>query len=615
MAVRVGNIYIGSGYPVVIQSMTSTDTNDIQASVSQCIRIIEAGAQMVRLTTQGLREVESLSEIRTELRRRGYDQPLAADVHFLPKVAIEAAKVADKVRINPGNYVEKNYHGPLQFDLSEQQRQVADIRERLLPLISTCREYGTAVRIGVNHGSLSRRILSWYGDTPEGMVESAMEFIRIFAGENFHQLVVSLKASDSRIMVYANRLLVKRMKEENLVYPLHLGVTEAGAEEDGIIKSSAGISTLLAEGIGDTIRVSLTEDPEHEIPVAAKIVEYFACITKPVPSPVPGWDPCHYFRRETTQVENTGNGNVQVVIAGSSLSMPVTALLKECGYIDNSVNTLEMTDKASDYVFIGEGAAHEKLPAGINFITQPGGCPDRSAPAVRCHVLASAGEFRKTKKTQEGLRFVKTEAADFAVTDPERTETGNTEVLVLNLPDKDAIGTGMKCYGKMKEANDRRPVILHRTYHSADLLSLMVKAAGEFGALLTNGFGDGIWIEEENPSIAVADTRETAFSILQATKTRISGTEYISCPSCGRTLFDIQDTLRRIKAATVGMKGVKIAVMGCIVNGPGEMADADYGYVGAGRGKVTLYKGHEAVKKNIPEEKAVEELIKIISLG
>ena len=607
MAVKVGNIYIGDDYPVVIQSMTSTDTNDIEASVAQCIRIIEAGGQMVRLTTQGLREVESLARIRDELSKRGYSQPLVADVHFLPKVALAAARVADKVRINPGNYVDRQYDGPPAFDAAEQERQMVGIRTRLLPLIKACIEHDTAIRVGVNHGSLSKRILSWYGDTPEGMVESAMEFLRIFAGEDFHRIVVSLKASDSRIMVYANRLLVRRMREENLVYPLHLGVTEAGADEDGVIKSSAGISTLLSEGIGDTIRVSLTEDPEHEIPVGARIVKYFGQKTGRVPGPFPGWDPFHYQRHPSVPAGNIGGNQVPVVMAGHGTPLALPSRLRECGYIEKPGRTLEITGKAADYVFIGHWSPVNPLPPGIPFITENG-----QADGETVYAMVPPHAFSREIGSQKTLTFIRTGVTNGP--DPYLPETGSRpgEILVLDLPEENAVVAGMAFFAALSAAGDKRPVILHRHYRSPDRLSLMVRAAGELGALLTNGFGDGIWISAENTGVGVAGSREIAFSILQATKTRISETEYISCPSCGRTLFNIQDTLRRIKEATLGMKGVKIAVMGCIVNGPGEMADADYGYVGAGRGKVTLYKGREPVKKNIPEEQAVDELIRLI---
>ncbi len=610
MAVKIGNIYIGMGHPVVIQSMTSTDTNDIGASVAQCIRIIDAGGEMVRLTTQGMREVESLAAVRNELRRRGYSQPLIADVHFLPKVAVAAARVAEKVRINPGNYVERKYDGPMQFTLQEQERQMADIRQRLLPLITACREHGTAVRVGVNHGSLSRRILSWYGDTPEGMVESALEFIRIFAGENFHNLVVSLKASDSRIMVYANRLLVKRMKEENIIYPLHLGVTEAGAGEDGILKSSAGIATLLAEGIGDTVRVSLTEDPEQEIPVAAKIVEYFSSREKkPLPE-VKGFDPFRYRRRRSSVSGNIGGSNVPVVICGGRDSNAGFELAGECGYVQGQGNALEMTDTAADYIYVGT-RAENTLPPGIHFTGTPDVCKGVTGSYSYCHPFFPAGHGMNTVVPGD-LHFISADAETLAEQAGMIRDYGPGAVLVLNLPDKDAIASGMECYRVLEEAGMDIPVILHRVYDTAGKMPLAVCAAGETGALLTNGFGDGIWIEEKNKAIPLPYIREISFGILQAVKTRISGTEYIACPSCGRTLFNIRETLRKIKEATAGMKGLKIAVMGCIVNGPGEMADADYGYVGAGPGRVTLYKGHIPVKKNIPEEEAVEELLDLI---
>jgi (E)-4-hydroxy-3-methylbut-2-enyl-diphosphate synthase len=614
--VKVGNVLIGGDSPLVLQSMTSTDTNDIQATVEQSIRIFEAGGQMVRMTTQGLKEVESLEKIKKELFLRGYDLPLIADVHFQPKVALAASKVADKVRINPGNYIPRNYEGPSQFNFPEQEKQMNIIRENLLPLIEVCRENNTAIRIGVNHGSLSKRMLSWFGNTPEGMVESAMEFIHIFHAEDFHQLVVSLKSSDSKQMIYANRLLVKRMVDEDIVYPIHLGVTEAGSEEDGRIKSSVGISTLLSEGIGDTIRVSLTEDPEAEIPVA-KIISSFFIQGKETPDFIINKhlsrDPYRYKRRLTMPSDQIGGHHFPVVISKIMADCLDKDCLASLGYKLLENNTLDIASDASDFIFMGNKNNVEINDRALRIICNLKAWQEHHIFKTHFYPIIESANYSSGAESLSGLHFIKVNATDTPEDFFRKTDNEWHGILILELPEEKVLSSGHRFFRMLYELNNLLPVILYKKYHSKDKEELMIKAAGEMGALLVDGFGDGIWIDEENEDITVTEVREIAFGILQATGTRISRTEYIACPSCGRTLFDIQKSLKKIKEATRDMKGLKIGVMGCIVNGPGEMADADYGYVGAGPGKITLYKGQEPVKKNIPEEDAVEELVRLIN--
>ena len=578
---RVGNLLIGNGHPLVLQSMCNTDTNDIEASVQQCIRIFDAGAQLVRLTTQGMREVESLSAIREKLNALGYTHPLAADVHFLPKVAVAAAAVVEKVRINPGNYTERKYEGPLHFNAGEQEKQKEEIRKRLLPLIDVCRKHNTAIRVGVNHGSLAKRILSWYGDTPQGMVESAMEFIQVFREEDFHNLVISLKSSDSRVMVFANRLLHKRMYDEGLIYPLHLGVTEAGADEDGRIKSAVGICSLLPDGIGDTIRVSLTEDPELEIPVARTMAELFPRSQNPAKllqkEILP--HPFEYRKRESIQTGIAGGSNPPLVITSSSSSVPDAEGLREAGYETLEDDVLEFHERSSDLIFYQE-ADPENPNLTRKFFFAPPASGNSLKKKAGIYRLIIPGEETEGKLPRALLLPAGITAAELNV-----IEIGEEDLLIADFPEKDCIRAGREFFRLLGEGDIRNPVILHRKYNSEYPERLMIQAAGELGSLLNDGLGEGLWIEDENPAVSVSEIREISFNILQATGTRISKTEFIACPSCGRTLFNIQETLQQVKKACSGMKGLKIAVMGCIVNGPGEMADADYGYVGAGRGK------------------------------
>ncbi len=549
--INIGNLSLGGANPVRIQSMTSTDTMDTEATVEQSIRMIEAGCEMVRITAQGIREARHLAVIKDELKRRGYDVPLIADIHFNPKAAETAARIVEKVRINPGNYIDKN-RGKVDYTDAEYETEIKKIKERITPLITICKEHNTAIRIGSNHGSLSERILARFGDTPEGMVESAMEFVRICRELDFHNLVLSMKASNVKIMVQANRLLVKKMQQEDINYPVHLGVTEAGDAEDGRIKSAAGIATLLADGIGDTIRVSLTEEPEYEIPVAKMIIDNFGTGNTMLPEKLFS---VHYSRRISEKVDKTGDGQVPVVVLSG-------------GKIDKK----SFSDRfLPDYIF-GDNNCLTKFEDGAN-----------------------GPEFIALSPDNEML------AGDI----------GEGKVIVIDSVEAVCIQKVKQFIVKLIETGIKNPVILRRRYSNYGDDEIMIKAAGEFAYLLIDGLLDGIWIESGNHSPGFL--AELSFGILQATGDRISKTEYIACPSCGRTLFNIQQTLQRIKAKTAHFKGLKIGVMGCIVNGPGEMADADYGYVGAGKGKVTLYKGRQVVRKNIDEKDAVDELIRIIN--
>lgn len=604
---------MGGTAPLVIQSMTNTNTNDIEATVNQCIHIFDRGAHMVRITTQSLKEVESLRKIREILKEKNYWHPLVADVHFQPKVALEAAKIVEKVRINPGNYLPRKYEGSAVFDKKEQNAQIKLIRERLLPLIDTCKKYQTAIRIGVNHGSLSERILNWYGDTPQGMVESALEFLKVFHQENFHQVVVSLKASSTRVMVQANRLLVKQMGELNYGYPIHLGVTEAGDEEEGRIKSAVGICSLLADGIGDTLRVSLTEEPEEEIPAAIEMARLFPGKKEPSAYTIKKTDfhhPFTYNKRISRDVGDVGGKNVPVVINSLKAGVHLEENLEEFGYSYKQDGTLEAESTASDYIFLLNDPNISPAKFGLKLIrllSEKGLHSDENI-----YTLLYPGDRGKLNKRYDELVFLKMRMGEVEKTVSLINENIPNSLLVFDPGDENPIQHYRQFLQTLEQKGIDLPVILNRKYSSENTEKLMIRASAELGSLFIDGYGDGIWIEEENPQISVKEIRDISFNILQACSARISKTEYISCPSCGRTLFNIQSTLKKVKKATAEFTGLKIAVMGCIVNGPGEMADSDFGYVGSRPGKVSLYKGREEVMKNIPEEQAVEELLKLI---
>lgn len=591
--VHIGNTPMGGNNPIRVQSMANVSTMETEAAVKQAIRMIQAGAEYVRFTTQGEREAHNLGKIRKALNEKGYTTPLVADVHFNPKAADAAATEVEKVRVNPGNYVDRiKTFSFREYTDDEYAQELQKIRERFIPFLNICKEHHTAIRIGVNHGSLSDRIMSRYGDTPRGMVESCMEFLRICVEEHFMDVVISIKASNPVIMVKTVHLLIQTMEKENMYFPLHLGVTEAGDGEDGRIKSAVGIGTLLADGIGDTIRVSLSEDPEAEIPVAQKLVDY---IQERENHPAISANAAHLYnplscdRRFVRIVENLIGGSVPVVISDRSTG-------------DN----FEFNPNYKpDYIYIGQENP-DNLPNDLMLIVdahfwQP-------HPNTFPYFIASEAEEIKT--TESPIKFIRLTYEDLTDDILSIIQEDKSTVVILSTHHQNGLGEQRAALHKLWEAGIDVPVILHREYQEKEKENMQLKAAADLGALFLDGFGEGIMIQDEHIESPAID--ETSFGILQAAKRRISKTEYISCPSCGRTLYNIQATIARIKAATYHLKGLKIGIMGCIVNGPGEMADADYGYVGAGRNQISLYKGKECILRNIPEEEAVEKLIQLI---
>ena len=630
--VKIGDLVLGNGNPIRIQTMTTTDTMDTAATVSQTIRCIEAGAELVRITAPSKNEAENLRNIKHELRKRGYDTPLIADIHFTPNAAEIAARIVEKVRVNPGNYADKKKFDFIEYTDAEYAEEIDHIRERFTPLVKICREYGTAMRIGTNHGSLSDRIMSRYGDTPIGMVESAMEFLRIARGESYHQVILSMKSSNPQVMVQAYRLLVQKMDEEfGECYPLHLGVTEAGDGEDGRIKSAIGICTLLEDGIGDTIRVSLTEDPEFEIPVCKDIVKRYS-ERKQVASPIDDkltlpYNPFEYSRRQSLPVQNIGSGHVPVVIANlSNIQNWGIDHFKAFGYSYNeSSDKWSISDGAADYIYTGGSVPEFALPGTLRVICHHDTwrtLDDKS----NYYPLFVWKDYLAEEDLPEQMHFVMLNAGHYTEELINKFRD-NPHVVVLLSPGGPGFGTMRRFFCELRDQQIKIPVILLADSHASSVDDQLIEFATETGGLLLDGLGDGIWLTNakdwiKNDKVSGRTYLEvksneqflnnTAFSILQATRTRISKTEYISCPSCGRTLFDLQETTAKIRAATNHLKGVKIAIMGCIVNGPGEMADADFGYVGSGPGKITLYKSKDVMKKNVPSEIAVDELIELL---
>ena len=565
-SIPIGKLLLGGKYPVRLQSMTSTNTMDTKATVAQSIRMIEAGCEMVRITAPGIKEAENLFVIKKELQKRGFNVPIIADIHFNPKAAEVAAQIVEKVRINPGNYIDRN-RGKSDYSEEEYLAEVDKIADRLTPLIQICKRHGTAMRIGSNHGSLSDRILNRYGDTPLGMVESAMEFIRICVKQDFLSLVISMKASNVKIMVQANRLLAKRMQEEGFNFPIHLGVTEAGDGEDGRIKSAAGIATLLSEGIGDTIRVSLTEEPEFELPVAKMIVKQFKDRNTEKSGNSSSRetvlvDPFSYKRRKTHKLGKLGAGQPPLVLLSANSEIDIVPLWDESYHPDYIIpkNSKSVFKQMGFETFFIEGESFKDY-------------------------------------------LVNTQKAIQAYTKP-------NSVLIIKSQVDEPIESIREKILYLIENHISLPIILQRNYKDLSDNEFTVKAASEYGSLLVDGLLDGLWIESDNQ--AMETISRISFGILQATGDRSFKTEYIACPSCGRTLFNIQETLAKIKHRTSHLKGLKIAVMGCIVNGPGEMADAHFGYVGAGSGKISLYKSNQLIQKNISEDNAVDELIGLI---
>lgn len=577
--VHIGTTPLGGDNPIRIQSMTNTPTQDVEKSVEQCIRIIEAGADYVRLTAQGTREAESLAAIEDELHRRGYHTPLVADIHFNPHVAEVAATIVEKVRINPGNFVDSaRTFKHIDYTDEEYAAELQRLRARFIRLLNICREHHTAIRIGVNHGSLSDRIMSRYGDTPAGIAESCMEFLRVCRDEAFPDVVISIKASNTAVMVKSVRLLLEAMEKENMHYPLHLGVTEAGEGEDGRIKSAVGIGTLLADGIGDTIRVSLSEAPEAEIPVARKLVDY---ITARAGHPAirgekaEGYDALRMERRPSLAVGNIGGGKVPVTIADRTDGKEPTA----------------------DYTLTHDAEGHAFITASNE--------PSKRFP------LFGTDELDRLAACSAEQKFLQLSYAELN----ERVWTALLQtrglVVVLTSQHLNPVGECRAFFHALLNHDCPVPVVVRLSYNDSQLEDLQLKAAADFGALLLDGWVDGIWLSHTG-KIPAHKITACMYGILQASRQRMSKTEYISCPGCGRTLFDLTQTIARVKAATSHLKTLKIGIMGCIVNGPGEMADADYGYVGAGRNRISLYKGKTCIEKNIPEEEAVEHLIALI---
>ena len=688
--VNVGGLVLGNLHPIRLQTMTTTDTMDTAATVAQTIRCIEAGAELVRITAPSKKEAENLLQIKNSLRSKGFTTPLVADIHFTPNAAEIAARIVEKVRVNPGNYVDKKKFELIEYSDADYAEEIERIRDRFTPLVKICREHGTAMRIGTNHGSLSDRIMSRYGDTPMGMVESAMEFLRIARDESYHNIVLSMKSSNPQVMVQAYRLLAKTMQDEfGELYPLHLGVTEAGDGEDGRIKSAVGIGTLLEDGIGDTIRVSLTEDPELEIPVCRDIVKRYAgresteqsAVVRPQSSAAvetPGsssshlssvichpatangqqptandslpYNPFAYKRRETFVVEHIGGNHVPVVVADLSQLPEISYKdLEQVGYQYNgALDKWNISDAAADFIFTGDRALDFALPGTLKVIVKAAAwkrlLSEKSGPAKELFLqkyfpICDESEYSAAAEKSNALNFVMvdcfTQHASKDFFGLQQMGEDKTVVLCLSSQRPHPMPAVRRMFIELMQRHIKNPVVLIVDSGWQTMDEHLIHYATEAGALLLDGMGDGIclgmtadgyrasangqgsMINASGRNYLTNQTVEqfinnTAFSILQATRTRISKTEYISCPSCGRTLFDLQETTARIRSVTHHLKGVKIAIMGCIVNGPGEMADADFGYVGSGPGKITLYKGKEVIKRNVPTEIAVEELIGLL---
>jgi len=611
--VMVGNIGIGGNNPIRVQSMTTTDTMDTKATVEQAIRMIDAGCEIVRITAPSKKEAENLAHIKAELKARGYNVPLVADIHFTPNAAEIAATIVEKVRINPGNYADKKKFEELEYTDESYAAELERIKERLIPLIKICKNHGTALRIGTNHGSLSDRIMSRYGDSAIGMVESALEFLRICREQDYHEIVLSMKSSNTQVVVQAYRLLVNKMQEEGMNYPLHLGVTEAGEAEDGRIKSAVGIGTLLEDGLGDTIRVSLTEEPEFEIPVAEEILKRYKnraghdAIKKIAQNPL---TPFEYNRRKTTSALNIGDKNVPIVMADFSGKENITsASLFALGYqYSVPLDKWNITDTACDYVFVGDNSVDFETPGTLGVIYNHKTWlthTEKGYPFVDVKSYLDGCELSKK------LNILYITLPDLSEELIATLKTDATTVLMIDTYNTHGMAEQRKLFIELINNDCYTPVVIGRAYGNLSKTQLQLQAATDMGALLIDGLGDGIFVAAENCG-GDKSVNETAFGILQASRTRISKTEYISCPSCGRTLFDLQETTAKIRAVTSHLKGLKIGIMGCIVNGPGEMADADYGYVGTGMGKITLYKEKEVVQRNIPEIEAVDSLIGLI---
>ncbi|WP_311954684.1 (E)-4-hydroxy-3-methylbut-2-enyl-diphosphate synthase [Mucilaginibacter terrae] len=670
--VTIGDVPMGGNNPIRIQSMTTTDTMDTLGTVEQTIRMVDAGCEYVRITAPSIKEANNLAEIKKQLRARGYNVPLVADIHFTPNAAEVAARIVEKVRVNPGNYADKKKFDEIDYTDLQYQGELDRIFSKFTPLVNICKEYGTAMRIGTNHGSLSDRIMSRYGDTPQGMVESAMEFIRMCEALNYYNLCISMKSSNPQVMVQAYRLLVETMVAEGMNYPLHLGVTEAGDGEDGRIKSAVGIGTLLEDGLGDTVRVSLTEEPEAEAPVAIALVQRYSnrvknqepriktgeLTTDPSqvfsPSPLERvgerfHNPYEYQKRSTFEANAFIGGHMvpRVVVDLSNRNLKDPSVLNDAGYLYSpGLDKYNMADQSVDFVYLADNLPSFTFPGNLkqlyNYNTWL-----TLANKKNCHPVFTLGEYLAGTDHSSALNLVHIKPADFNAEQFKQLAQDEALVFVLETDALHGMAEQRSFFFNLTEAGMNTPVIIKRSYgfgaeseeqgaqlqsetpsalsivdaknsevlipapRSTDPVTLLqLYAATDMGALLVDGFGDGVWIDA--PAMPAAVITSTAFGILQATRSRISKTEYISCPSCGRTLFDLQETTQMIRSRTSHLKGLKIGIMGCIVNGPGEMADADYGYVGAGPGKITLYRGKEVVKKNVNTINALDELIGII---
>ncbi|MDR2270976.1 MAG: (E)-4-hydroxy-3-methylbut-2-enyl-diphosphate synthase [Sphingobacterium sp.] len=629
--IQIGDIPMGGDNPIRIQSMTTVDTMDTLGSVEQTIRMVEAGCEYVRITAPSIKEAQNLANIKNELRRRGYKVPLVADIHFTPNAAEVAARIVEKVRVNPGNYADKKKFDQLSYTDAEYKRELERIYQKFTPLVNICKENGTAMRIGTNHGSLSDRIMSHYGDTPEGMVESAMEFIRMCEDLSFYNLCISMKSSNPQVMVKAYRLLVEKMVSEHMNYPLHLGVTEAGDGEDGRVKSAVGIGTLLEDGLGDTVRVSLTEEPEREAPVAIALVNRYsqrkATLADQPKEEIVQLSPDSPTVPYQSQEVNTFIGGSlvpRIVIDISNENLKDAQILTKVGYrYDILLDKYHMGEQSVDFVYLGDNLPSFNMPANLkqvyNFATW-----STLKDKTNIHPLYTLAEFVHADHKDSVLNMVKISNTDLTSPLFESLPLDKTVVFILETTHIHGMADQRQFFRNLQEIGIDNPVIIKRSYPKSDfsgpigefmnpeepISKLQLYASTDLGALLIDGLGSGIWID--SPATPLENIASLSFGILQATRSRISKTEYISCPSCGRTLFDLQETTQMIRSRTNHLKGLKIGIMGCIVNGPGEMADADYGYVGAGPDKVTLYRGQEVVKKNVSSAQALDELIKII---
>lgn len=617
--VRVGNIPLGGEFPIRIQTMTNTSTLDTKSTVEQCKRIAHAGSDYIRLTARNEKEAQNLASVKKELLKENITTPLIADIHFNPKLAEIAASIVEKVRINPGNYGPQSVNNiNVEFDLGLEK-----ITPDLISLLNICKDYGTALRIGVNHGSLSNRIMNQYGDTPVGMVESALEFVQICANENFHNVVLSMKSSNTRVMVEAYRLLVNKLEKNGFNYPIHLGVTEAGLGSEGRIKSAVGIGTLLNEGIGDTIRVSLTEDPEFEIPVARKIISFYASREKDdgkTSTDTRINTSGHYNKRNSAELRNIGNSNPPVVILDyPGPNKGLNDFLVKSGHQFLPGNKgWKKGDLGPDYIYLEDYIHDSPLPDVSGFILGYPQWQEIKEIPENLYPLFTVEEYFSSESAPEKLHFLEIPMPlkddtilEEIIKKYNKSQTGTWPVVILTATDDSGYYTQRFFIHKLIESGFKSPVILSKEYQEKELEMFRLKSSCDFGGFYIDSLGDGIWLRNEQ-DISANEIKITSFGILQACRSRITRPEYISCPSCGRTTFDLQKVTTEIQHATSQLKGIKIGIMGCIVNGPGEMADADYGYVGTGKGKVTLFKSNKIVKKGVSSDNAVEELIKII---